>query len=120
MDPALVAFDFTKAGAILADMVVSYLAAGAPPSNPEGPDEHDVQNRRSTPVAAGMHLHTPVDPGAGLHQSGEHRAAIQPDEQGQSARLEPGTDPGPRPRPRALGHSGAAASNRVDFKSLVS
>ena len=26
MDPALVAFDFTKAGAILADMVESYLA----------------------------------------------------------------------------------------------
>ena len=55
MDLALVAFDFTKAGAILADMVVSYLAAGAPPSNQEGPHEHDVQNCRSTPVAAGMH-----------------------------------------------------------------
>src|SRR5712691_8524065 len=101
MDPAL--FDFAKAGAILADMVVSYLAAGAPPSNPERPDEHDVQNRRTTPVAASMHLHTPVDTGAGPLQSGEHRAAIQPDEQGQSARLEPGTDPSPRPRPRALG-----------------
>ena len=31
MDPALVDFDFAKAGAILADMVASYLAAGAPP-----------------------------------------------------------------------------------------
>src|SRR3984893_9549170 len=98
MDPALVAFDFTKAGAILADMVVSYLAAGVPPSNPEGPDEHDLQNRRSTPVAAGVHLHTPVDAGAGPLQSREHRTAIQPDEQGPIARMEPGTDPGPGPR----------------------
>jgi len=36
MDPALVDFDFAKAGAILADMVASYLAAGAPPFNLEG------------------------------------------------------------------------------------
>jgi len=42
MDPALAALDFAKAGAILADMVVSYLAAGALPSDPEGPDDHDL------------------------------------------------------------------------------
>ena len=55
MDPALAALDFAKAGAIIADMIMCCLAAGAPPFDPEGPDDHDVQNRRSTPVAAGLH-----------------------------------------------------------------
>ena len=63
MDPALVALDFAKAGAIVADMVVSYLAA-APPSDVEGPDDHELEDRRSTPVAAGLHLHSAVDDGA--------------------------------------------------------
>src|SRR6266498_1826606 len=31
MDPAVAALDFAKAGAILANMVVCYLAGGAPP-----------------------------------------------------------------------------------------
>ena len=41
MDPALASLDFAKAGAILADMVVSHLAAGAPPLHPEERDDHD-------------------------------------------------------------------------------
>src|ERR1700720_1141693 len=130
MDPALVAFDFAKAGAILADMVVSCLAAGAPPSNPEGPDEHDLQDRRSTPVAAGGHLHPPVDAGAGPLQSGEHGAAIQPDKQGPIARVESGTDSGPRPRswpvwrrskqPRRLQDSGQRCSDGSGRRHLLS
>jgi hypothetical protein len=44
MDQALVAFDFTKAGAILADMIVSYLAAGAPPFDPEEPDDDQFED----------------------------------------------------------------------------
>ena len=45
MDPALVDFDFAKAGAILADMVASYLAAGAPPFNPEVRRDNQDENR---------------------------------------------------------------------------
>ena len=78
MDPALVALDFAKAGAIVADMVVSYLAA-APPSDVEGPDDHEFEDRRSTPVAAGLHLHSAVDDGASALPSGEHGAPVQSD-----------------------------------------
>jgi len=54
MDPAVAALDFTKAGAILADMVESFLAAGAiVPALPEGDDHDDVQDRGPTPVAVG-------------------------------------------------------------------
>ena len=117
MDPALVALDFAKAGAILADMVVSYLAAGASPSDPERADDHESEDRRSTPVATGMHLYPSVDAGAGSLQSGEHGPPIQSDGPSPLARLEPGADPGSRPR---SGQSGAAASTRTDFKTLVS
>src|ERR1700704_2385194 len=36
MDPAVAGLDFAKAGIVLANMIESYLAGGAPPSNPEG------------------------------------------------------------------------------------
>src|SRR5229473_1722191 len=49
MDPAVATLDFAKAGAIIADMIESYLAGGAPPSNPEGDDHDDLQDCRSTP-----------------------------------------------------------------------
>ena len=55
MDPALAALDLVKAGAIVADMVVSYLAAGAPPFEPEQPNGDNVQDCRPTPVEAGVH-----------------------------------------------------------------
>ena len=35
MDPAVAALDFAKAGAIIANMIESYLAAGATPLNAE-------------------------------------------------------------------------------------
>jgi len=46
MDPALVNFDFAKAGAILADMVASYLAAGVRRDN-QG--ENGATNRMRMP-----------------------------------------------------------------------
>src|SRR5271166_1638071 len=102
MDPALVAFDFAKAGAILADMVESYLAAGAPPFDPEGPDDNEFEDRRPTPVATSLRLHPPIDDGASPLQPGEHGAPIQPDDQSRRARLEAGPDPHPRPGSRPI------------------
>ncbi len=54
MDPAVAALDFTEAGAIIASMVVSYLAASeaqalplaAPPSNPKEAEHADTQDQR--------------------------------------------------------------------------
>src|SRR6516165_2450626 len=102
MDPAIAAIDFTKAGAILADMVESFLAAGAPPPMPEGTDHDDVQDRGTTPVASGLHLHSPVDAGTGSLQPGEHRAPVQSSEQSTISRLESGADPDPRSRSRSI------------------
>src|SRR6266478_6877362 len=100
LHPAIAALDFAKAGAILANMIESYLAAGAPPFDPEGPDDDAIEDRRATPVARCLHLHSPVDAGTGSLQPGEHGAAIQSEEQGRAARLGVerirGLDPGPR------------------------
>src|SRR5271166_3210851 len=117
MDPALVAFDFAKAGAILADMVESYLAAGAPPFDPEGPDDNEFEDRRPTPVAASLRLHPPIDDGASPLQPGEHGATIQPDDQAGGLGWKPDQI---RILDRDLGQSGAAMTNREDFKVLVS
>src|SRR5215831_2891596 len=96
MDPAITALDFSKAGAILADMVESFLAAGTPPALPEGADHDDVQDHGSTSHAHSVHLHSAVDAGTSPLQSGEHRAPVQSQEQGAVAGLEPGEDPCPR------------------------
>src|SRR5215470_11267357 len=93
MDPAIATFDFAKAGAIIADMIESYLAGGAPPSNPEGADHDDRQDCRSTSVATSLHLHSSVDDGPSPLQPGEHRAPVQSGEQGAGSRLEPAADP---------------------------
>src|SRR6266568_5596686 len=63
MDPAVAALDIAKAGVILANMIESYLAGGAPPSNPEGAEHDDLQDRRSTSVAGSLHLHSSIDDG---------------------------------------------------------
>ena len=115
MDPALAAFDIAKAGAILADMVISYLAPGASPSDPEEePDDHE--DRRSAPVAAGLHLHPSVDAGAGPVQSGEHGPTIHLMNKARSLGW---SEQQIRVLDRDLGQSGAAANTRADFKSLV-
>src|SRR6202049_671892 len=87
MDPAVAALDIVKAGAILANMIESYLAGGAPPSNPEGADHDDLQDCRSTSVAPSLHLHSSVDDGAGPLQPGEHLAPAKSGEQGTVSRL---------------------------------
>src|SRR6266571_2088188 len=102
MDPAVVILDLAKAGAIIADMIESYLAGGAPPSNPEGDDHDDLQDCRPTSVTASLHLHSSIDAGASPIQSGEHRAPIQSSEQGEVHGLESGTDPDPRPGSRPI------------------
>src|SRR5215472_71703 len=103
MDPAVSALDFVKAGAILADMVESFLAAATTPQL-EGADHNDdIKDRRTAPVAGGVHLHSPVDTGTSPLQPGEHRAPVQSQEQGAVARLEPREDPRPRPGSRPLG-----------------
>src|SRR5262245_28117710 len=103
MDPAIAALDFSKAGAILADMVESFLAAGAMvPALPEGADHDDVEDHGSTPVARGMHLHSAVDTGTSALQPAEHRAPVQSQEHSAGARLEPGEDPHPRSGSRSI------------------
>src|SRR5580700_10255634 len=102
MDPAVATLDPAKAGAIIADMIESYLAGGAPPSNPEGADHDDLQDCRSTSVTASLHLHPSIDAGASPLQSGEHRAPIQTGEQGEVHGLESGTDPDSRPGSRPV------------------
>ena len=75
------------------------------------------EDRRSTPVAAGLHLHSAVDDGAGALSSGEHGA--------QYKLIAQATSLGWRPEQirildRDLGQSGATMTNREDFKVLVS
>src|SRR5216684_8651597 len=102
MDPAVATLDFAKAGAIIADMIESYLAGGAPSSNPEGADHDDLQDCRSTSVATSLHLHSSVDDGPSPLQPGKYRAPVQSGEQGAGSRLEPAADPNPRSRPRSV------------------
>src|SRR3954462_5586538 len=114
MDPALAALDFNKAGAIIADMVASYFAATAPPFDPEGPDDHDFQDCRPTPVTAGLRLHPSIDTGASPLEPGEYGAPIQSVEQGQIARLDTGADSHPRPRSRKVQRSTGKTSGLQD------
>src|SRR6186713_2730476 len=116
MDPALTSFDVAKVGAVLADMVVCFLAAGASLSDPESANDDASQDCRSTSIATSLHLHPPVDPGAGALQSGEHRPPVQSGEQARSLGW---SQEQIRVLDRDLGKSGSAASTRTDFKTLV-
>jgi hypothetical protein len=102
MDPALIAFDLAKAGAIVADMVVSFLAAGGLSANAEEPDDSPPQDCRPAPLEAGVHLYPAIDAGSGALQPGEHGPAVQPGQQGVVAGVGSGEDPGPRPRSRPV------------------
>src|SRR5260370_14174706 len=102
MDPAVAGLDLAKAGMVLANMIESYLAGGAPPSNPEGAVHDKPQDCRSTSVTASLRLRSAVDAGTGPLQPGEHRAPVQSGRQGTVSRLEPGTDPDPRPGSRPI------------------
>src|ERR1700758_5702508 len=103
MDPAVAAFDFAKAGVIVANMIESYLAAGALPPNPEGADHVEHQDCRSSSGATRLHLHSAVDAGASALQSREHRAPVQTSEPSKGAGLDSGADPHPRRGSRPIG-----------------
>src|SRR6516165_4136674 len=96
MDPAVAALDFAKAGAIIANMIESYLAAGASPFNAEGADHAEPEDCRSSSDAKSLHLHSSIDNGASAIQSGEHRAPIQSSRSSEVAWLDAGADPNPR------------------------
>jgi hypothetical protein len=114
MDPAVAALDFARAGAILADMVETFLAAGIPASLLEGADHDDVKDNRPAPVARGLHLHSPVDAGTSALQPAEHRAPVQSQEQAQALGWSPEKI---RSLDRDLGQS--ATTSREDFKTLA-
>ena len=117
MGPALTTFDIAKVGAVLADMVVCFLAAGASPADLESANDPASEDCRPTSVATRLHLHTPVDLGAGALQSGEHRPPIQPCEN--KAHSLGWSQDQIRVLDRDLGKSGSAAGSRTDFKTLV-
>src|SRR6266404_8768680 len=96
MDSAVATLDFAKAGAIIANMIEAYLAAGAPPLNAEGADHAESEDCRSSSDAKSLHLHSSVDDGASAIQSGEHRAPVQSSGPSEVARLDSGADPNPR------------------------
>src|SRR6516225_5761523 len=104
MDPAIVALDIAKAGAIIANMIESYLAAGAAPLSAEGV-EHAVEceDCRSSSGASRLYLHSPIDDGASAVQSGEHRASVQSSKPSEVPRLEPRTDSDSRRGSRPVG-----------------
>src|ERR1700751_2725764 len=96
MDPAIASLDFVKAGAIIANMIESYLAAGVPPLNAEGADHAESEDCRSSSGSTSLHLHSPIDECASALQPGEHGAPIQSGGPGESTRLDTGADPNPR------------------------
>src|SRR6476660_3151918 len=102
MDPAVAALDFAKAGAIIANMIESYLAAGATPLNAEGAEHAEREDCRSSFGTASLHLHSPVDDGTSASQSGEHRASVQSSEPSEVARLDSGADPDSRRGSRTI------------------
>src|SRR6476646_11763622 len=102
MDPAVAALDFAKAGAIIANMIESYLAAGATPLNAEGAEHAEREDCRSSFGTASLHLHSPVDDGTSASQSGEHRASVQSREPSEVARLDSGADPDSRRGSRTI------------------
>src|SRR6516225_3093529 len=117
MDPAVAALDLTKAAAIIANMIESYLAGGAPLPNMEGADHDEFEDGRSPPGAASLHLHSPIDAGPGPLQSRKQGAPVQSGEPSEGTRLDARADP---VLDGDLGHSGEQATHRDDFKTLVS
>src|SRR5215470_16886988 len=106
MDLAVAALDLTKAGAIIANMIESYLAGGAPLPNTQGADHHEFEDGRSPSGAASLHLHSPIDAGTGPLQSRKQGTPVQSGEPSEGARMDAGADPDPRWRSRPLRRAG--------------
>ena len=105
MDPAVAALDLTKAAAIIANMIESYLAGGAPLPNMEGADHDEFEDGRSPSGAASLHLHSPIDAGPGPLQSRKQGTPVQSGEPSEGTRLDARADPDPRWRSRPLGRA---------------
>src|SRR5258707_1807877 len=103
MDPAVPTLDFARGGAIIANMIESSLAAGAPPFNAEGADHAESEDCRSSSDTKRLHLHSSVDDGASAIQSGEHRAPVQSSGPSKVAWLDAGADPNPLRRSCPVG-----------------
>src|SRR5215470_8056273 len=106
MDPAVAALDLTKAAAIIANMIESYLAGGAPLPNMEGADHDELENGRSQSGAASLYLHSPIDAGPGPLQSRKQGTPVQSSEPSEGTGLDAGADPDPRRRSRPLRRAG--------------
>src|SRR6516162_4517635 len=102
MDLAVAALDLTKAGAIIANMIESYLAGGAPLPNTQGADHDAFEDGRSPSGAASLHLHSPIDAGTGPLQTSKQVPPIQFGEPSEGARMDAGVEPEPRWRSRPL------------------
>src|SRR6516225_5460019 len=106
MEPAVATLDLTKAGAIIANMIESYLAGGAPLPNTQGADHHEFEDGRSPSGAASLHLHSPIDAGTGPLQSRKQGTPVQSGEPSEGARMDAGADPDPRWRSWPLRRAG--------------
>src|SRR6516225_10305671 len=105
MEPAVATLDLTKAGTIIASMIESYLAGGAPLPNMQGADHDKFEDGRSPSGAASLHLHSPIDAEPGPLQSRKQGTPVQSGEPSESTRLDAGADPDPRWRSRPLGRA---------------
>ena len=65
MDPAVAALELAEAGVVIANMIESYLAGGAPLPNLEGADHDELENCGPSSLAVGLH-HSSVDAGLGV------------------------------------------------------
>jgi Site-specific recombinases, DNA invertase Pin homologs len=117
MDPAIAALDIAKAGVILANMIESFLAGGAPPSNPEGAEHDDLKIAdRHLSREACIYIRQSTMGQVRFNQESTERQynlASKAQSLGWSSERIRILD-------RDLGQSGARTTNREDFKTLVS
>ena len=117
MDPAVATLDFAKAGAIIANMIESYLAAGAPSLNAEGADHAESEDCRSSSVRkACIYIRQSTMAQVRFNQESTERQYNLAD-QGESLGWTPEQI---RILDRDLAQSGALTTKRDDFKTLVS
>ena len=116
MDPALIALDFAKAGAVVADMIVSYLAAGAPPLDPEAPNDPNAKIAdRHLSKQACIYIRQSTPAQVRFNQESTDRQYHLADKA-----LSLGWNQNQiRVLDRDLGQTGTAATTRTDFKTLV-
>src|SRR5439155_6500756 len=117
MDPAVATLDLAKAGAIIADMIESYLAGGAPPSNQR-------ETIMMTTKIADRHLSREACIYIRQSTMGQVRFNQESTERqynlASKAQALGWSSERIRVLDRDLGQSGARTTKREDFKTLVS